>query len=352
MSALYESMARSSFQSHRADFFMDLASALEDKSDLVSEIANLHRRAEERGQKGKMMLYGRWMRGLDSGVLTEAIKDDIPKTDLMILSAFETAGRLPEGLRFLSKTVLLSAKMKSTIQVAVSGPIIVLCMIGGILALHAYMLTPVLEQIYPVEHWPLPGRILYPVAMFVRNYGLYLAAFIVMLLIAFKISIAKWSGAFRGKLDEFIPYSIFRDYNGALFLTSLAALMKAGSGVMESLNQLKSMSTPWMQWHIKLMLTRMDMSASEPAKALDTGCLPREVMDRIIDYGRRSSFLDAMNMIGLQSMERTEEKIKKSASTLNMVMLLLVGALFGIVILGTVMTGLNAQDYIRANMNM
>jgi toxin coregulated pilus biosynthesis protein E len=170
-------------------------------------------------------------------------------------------------------------------------------------------------------------------------------------LVAFGISINRWTGHKRAKLDNYLPYSIFRDYNGALFLTSLAAMMKSGAGVMESLRNLETLSTPWMKWHIQQMVGRLDQFSEEPAKALDTGSVPRAIMDRIIDYGKRSSFLEAMAMIGLDSLARTEEKLNKSANKINMFMMLIAGVLFILVIAGTMMTGLHAQDVIRAKIS-
>lgn len=348
--SLAESMAGNSFRSNRADFYEDMASALEDKSDPLNEITNLRLRAEKRGKNGLVAMYSRWMRGLDKGVLHYALKQDIPKSDGMIMAAFEDAGRLGEGLRFLSTVVNLGNRMKSAITGAIATPILVILMISGILTLHALLLMPVLEQIIPPEEWPLAGRILRPTALIIKNYGLYIAPMIILAAIAFKMSITRWTGKGRVWWDNRLPYSIFRDYNGAIFLTSLSALMKAGNGVLESLNQLETNATPWMKWHIQQMITNLDYNAAEPAKAIDTGALPRHVMDRIIDFGKRSSFIEAMNTIGLQSMVRTEAQISKSAKVLNTIMLLVAGLLFVIVILGTVTTGLHAQDVIRAKM--
>lgn len=345
-----EKRARSSFLSNRADFYEDMAAALDDKSDPVTELTNLRERAEKRKKTGQVKLYSRWVKGMDRGLMYNALKDDAPKTDLMIMSAFEQAGRLSEGLRFLSKVVTLAGNMRSAIQGAVFTPIIVLIIISAILALHAFMLIPVLEQIIKPEDWPLPGKMLRPTALFIKEYGIYIAPMIVAALIGFKVSVTKWTGPRRVKFDNHLPYSIFRDYNGALFLTSLAALMKAGNGVLESLKQLESMSTPWMKWHIQQMIVRLDSNSAQPAIALDTGAIPRAVMDRIIDYGKRSSFVEAMNVIGLQSMARTEAKISQSAKVMNIIMMLFAGLLFVIVILGTVSTGLHAQDVIRASM--
>lgn len=343
-------MALWNFKGTREDFYYDLAKAMEDKSDLVTEFVNLRKRALDRNNQGQAAMYNKWLAGLDVGSLAEAMKGDVPETDIMIIAAFETSGRLAEGLKFLSKTIRTTKKMKSSMAVALGGPSFALFLGFGILFLHAYMLTPILVQIYPVEEWPLAGRILYPISQIVSNYGIYLSLAIVALIIAFGFSIKRWYGDKRVIVDNWIGYSMFRDFNGAMFLTSLAALMKAGTGVMEGLVKLQSMSTPWMRWHIDKMIRRLDVEASEPAQALDTGALPQEVTDRIIDYGRRSSFIEAMSMIGIESMERTEAKIAKSAKGVNTAMLIMVGILFITIILGTVFTGMHAQEVIRAKM--
>ena len=130
--SISDALAKNKFKSTRADFYVDLASALDDKSDLVTEFTNLRSRAERRKNVGLVNLFSRWLKGLDNGMLTEALKNDVPKSDLMIMGAFEEAGRLSDGLKFLAKTVNLSNRMRSAIQGAMIAPAFVLLMIGGI----------------------------------------------------------------------------------------------------------------------------------------------------------------------------------------------------------------------------
>lgn len=344
-------MAKSAFRKNRADFFTDIAAALRDKSDLVTEVTNLLNRAEQRKKIGDIMMYREWLSRMERGNLTEALSNTLPSTDLMIMGAFEHSGRLADGLDFMAKTVKMAGRMKSRIIAAIAAPSFVLLIIMGILALHAFMLTPIMTQIYEVKDWPFVGQILYPVSQLIRHYGIFLVIALVSGLVAFGISINRWVGDKRVTADKYLPYSIFRDYNGALFLTSLAAMMKSGTGLLESLKSLDTLSSPWMKWHIRQMIGRLDKYPDESARALDTGAIPPLIMDRIIDYGKRSNFLEAMTVIGLDSMSRTEEKLGKSASQINIFMMLIAGVLFILVIAGTMLTGLHAQDVIRAKIH-
>lgn len=350
MSQLLFSMAASKFNKNRGDFYKDLGVALEEKSDLLYEIGNLHSIAKKRKQTGATLLYEKWLRRLDNGMLMNTINEEVPTTDIMLIGAYEKAGKLSEGLKFLSKTLELTKKMSGSIKMAVIGPSMLTIMLAGILSMHAFLLTPVLLSIMEVKDWTVAGRMLYPLAMTVKHYGIYIAGFIITAVTLFSLSLKRWKGPMRAKLDNYLPYSIYRDYNGALFLTSLAALMKAGNGMMESLKELSEMSSPWMQWHIREMITRIDRHADEPAMALNTGLIPLDTMDRIVSYARRSSFLEAMANIGMESMSRTEENISSSAKKVNSIMLIIVGVVFILIISGTVSTGLAAQDVIRSKM--
>lgn len=339
--------AKKRFVKNRHEFYKDIAEALSDKSDLVTEITNLRKTAAIDKNRGDYHLYTSMLEKLDKGYLFHALDGLLPPTDLMIVNAYESAGQLEKGLRFLENITKLANKMKATIIGAVAMPIFVMLILAGILAMHAFMLTPILESIYKVEYWPVMGKILYPVSQVVKNYGIFLGAGFITAGIAYAVSINNWSGPQRAKLDNNV-YAVFRDFNGALLLTSIAAMMQAGAGVMESLRRIEEFSTPWMRWHVRQMIIRLDEFSQKPAKALDTGIIDRKTMNRIVAYGDRSGFLEAMKTIGLESLNKTDEKIAGTAKKLNLIMMVVIGLTFGLVIGGTVSTGLHAETVIKA----
>jgi hypothetical protein len=112
------------FRRHRADFYEDLAEALDDKAVLVTELKKHVVRAHRR-RSPAATLYSLWLRRMDKSDFSTSLKGTVPPMDSLVLLAAENSGNLPYGLRFLSTTVRAVGKIKGSILSAVAMPIIV-----------------------------------------------------------------------------------------------------------------------------------------------------------------------------------------------------------------------------------
>lgn len=341
-------MARSDFNSNRADFYMDLAEALDDKASLYSHLEKMRTRAHQRKQ-GISILLAQWVKRMEHGKpFSEAVRGTVPSMDGMILRASEDSGKLAQGLRFLSAAVSKAGNMKSALVSAIAMPALLTLFQVAIISGFSYFMVPILTQIMKPEKWPLLGRMLFGLSQFVVAFGPYLLILLIAGIVAFVLSLPRWTGPMRARFDRHLPYSIYRDYNGAIFLVTVAALMQSGVGLIESLKILREAGSPWMRWHISKMINSLERDSTNPAAALNTGILPPKIADRISDYGERSSFTESMGKIGLTAVDRVAEIVSKSAKTMNTVMTIFVGGTLLFLMLGVLLTAQHASQEIRS----
>lgn len=328
------------FSSRRADFYEDLAEALEDRAVLVLELEKHLARA--RKKKSPLAgLFALWLRRMDTSTLSASMKGTVPAMDSLVLQASETSGNLVNGLRFLSFSVRAVAKIKAVIMGAITMPLIVGCMIVGMLYGFGAFMVPILEAIVPVDKWPAMGKLMFTLSSAVMNYGVLIGATVAGLILWLRWALPNWSGPVRKKFDNVMPFSVYRDYNGAVMLVSLSGLMQSGASLVGSLKSMKASSPPWLAWHIGQVLLKLDKEAKSPAKAFDTGVLPEELLERVIDYGERSGFQSALKKIGAQALEKLDKSIQAKAKLVNSLLLFVSGTLMALII-GSVM--LTAQE--------
>lgn len=339
--------AKQGFASQRADFFQDLAEALEDKGVLVEIIRNLENRAKSR-KDTIAPLYTLWLRRMDDRSFAQSLIGTVPDSDVMILEAAESSNNLIGGLRFLAKAIRAAETMQKELRKAVAGPIFLLIMFIGMLVGFSLYLVPVLTQIMKPSTWPWSGQMLYAVSQFITGYGYWLLGALVIVGVAFTWSLPRWTGRWRSFADKYVPlYAIYRDYVGSIFLVSLASLMQSGEGLSESLNALAARGSPWLRWHIRRIQGRLDTNAEHPAEAFDTGVFNRALTDRVIDYGQRSAFHDALGKVGIASIEKVTEFVSGSATLLNRILILVCGATMIFMVMGVMLTAQEAQNAIQ-----
>lgn len=336
------------FSARRAEFYEDLAEALEDKGDLTPLLNKYRLRAGQRKQRGMSQLYGRWLRAMNSITFARALRGTVPTMDSMILESAEVTGNLPNGLRFLSNAVTIANRMRAIIWKAIGMPIFLTILLAGVITAFALGMVPVLSQIYEPPKWPFFGQVVYFMSRVVVVGGPFLTAGVVAVIVVFMRSLPRWTGRWRARFDKHAPYAIYRDYNAAIFLVTIASLMQAGVSLTEALQKTRESATPWLRWHIATMLKRLDQEPDNPARALDTGLFPQYLADRIVDFGERSNFRDALSKVGLQGVNKVIVVVERSSSVVNKVLYVVLGVVIGILVVGTIQTAMFADQALKA----
>lgn len=331
---------KSAFASIRAEFYEDLAESLDDRAVLVTELQKHLTRAQKKGSS-LAGLYALWLRRMDTTTFTNALKGTVPAMDSLVLQAAESSGNLPQGLRFLTFSVRAVAKIKGAIMGAITMPAVVSAMIVGMLYGFGAFMTPILTAIVPPKAWPGMGKIMYAMSNAVMHYGLWIFMVVAAAVGALMWALPNWSGPTRKKFDNILPFSVYRDYNSAVMLVSLSGLMQSGASLVGSLKSMKASSPPWLAWHIGQILHKLDREAASPAKAFNTGVLPVEIYERVVDYGERSGFQVALKKIGSQALDTLDKSVAAKAKLMNSILLFVSGTMMALII-GSVM--LTAQE--------
>jgi len=346
-------LAKSSFHGVRQDFYEDLAEALVDGAQLAPRIKQLADRASAEGNL-QAPLYQLWFHRMDNQSFAEALADTVPESDLMILQAAERAGDLSTGLRFTATVIAATATMRSALRKAVASFAFLMVLQIALLAGFSYYGIELIEAIVPANAWPWIGQQLKGLSLFVTESGPTVLVVGGVLGVAYIWSLRNWRGSIRVKVDKYcLPYTIYRDFNGAMFLVSLAALMKNGVGLNDALETLAERASPWLLWHIRHIQLGLDYQTESTGEAFATGLFNRALTWRIIDFGDRagskagSNFAEAMEKVGITTIGKVMAGVQDKTAVLNKVALFLNAGLIMFIVSGTLLTIFEAQEQLQ-----
>ncbi|MEX3960179.1 type II secretion system F family protein [Trinickia sp. EG282A] len=334
------------FRSTREKFYVDLAEAIKDKEPTAKFLSiRLTRAIKQKDPYGR--LYQIFLERLDQkgGSLSHMMSGIVPDSDLLVIASIEARGDLDEGLRFLATTIKSQRAMTAEMASALLVPALVTTVCLGFIGMLSFFVIPVYVTIVPPEKWNSMGKSIYAVSYVARHYGLVIFIAAGALLWWFKWSIPNWRGRRRAKADNYIPYRVFRDYHGSIFMVALASLMVSGETLVRSLEKLKRRGKPWLRWHINTILNRLLTKNLNYGEAFATGIFGQELSNRLIDQSRRSSdFNQVIKKMGVEGIEEAREQVRKSAKSLNIALVFVLGGVVAYLLLGTLYTaqGLSA----------
>ena len=344
--AILLSLSRNAFKTNRAEFYFDVASAMNDKIPLFTVLKEYEARARRRN-RGDGLMYKEMLKALQVGSLADALKPMVSNIELILLDALQRGGdaELAKGLNFLSQTVEKLDSMSAVARKAVVYPLFLFLTFATMLVAFSLYAIPVIEAILPPEKWPFLGKVVYSASQFIVNYGFQSALTFVVLLVMFMVSLPRWQSPIRRFLDKFMPYSVYRVYSGSVLIVSISVLLSMGVSLRSSIERAMKYSNPWMRWHLREILKGLsDKNASRFGLAFQTGLLNWELEDRIEDASKRRDPVTAFVKIGVGSIDKIVKSVQVASSKVNTLMLVLGGITLATMMMGFLLTTMEVQS--------
>ncbi len=259
----------------RISFYEVLADYMSAGIDIQGSIEAFLEQAEKEG-KGENNLevvrLNAWVSSLSEGdSFEESLYGWIPERERMLLSAYEKSGSLASGLLKAVQMIERSGEMKSIWVGALAYPGFLILLAGGVVHLYGTDVLPKFTAILPPEKWPSgPANLQALADMIVNNWPIMLASMPVFFA-AFVFLLPRWTGPLRNVLDRFIPFSFYKQDEGAAFMVSLTAMLEAGTPVMKAVEQLNKNASPWLNERLEPVLQKMKAGKNIAAALQEAG---------------------------------------------------------------------------------
>jgi len=322
--------AAAGFKKTRATFYLDLASTMEaSRSEAVTKLLSKYATRYKNETIG--VLSRHWLERIQhTGTFAESIRGTVPKEDLAVLAASESAGDLRLGLQKLGETLLVLKTCSSEIMKMLISAFLVVAILHLYIAMQTWMVMPKLEAAMhgKVDFNQLgKGAFLMTGAHFVANWWWVWVAFVVLLIGWTIWALKNYTGKARKWLDRHVlPFQIARDFNGAAFFSTLSTITAphAGGNVVQlntALMQLHRNAYPWLRWQIEMILENLNARPNAKGEIFDTGIVNKRTYYRILDISDYAAVPEMLAEIGKLILKNSPDEIKSRATFVRVILM-------------------------------
>lgn len=177
----------------------------------------------------------------------------LPAAEASVISAGIRSETLPRALRYASDLTSAGKRIREAVwQMAIYPAGFILLLATTLYVLNTELL-PTLLEISPPETWTGALGFLYGVSESVSHYGLLVGGALIAEIIWVIWSIPRWHrpDRLRRAFDTLMPWSVYKDIQGATFLLNVGALLQSGVRIKDALDMLQETASPWLAVRIE-----------------------------------------------------------------------------------------------------
>ncbi|EAA9929269.1 pilus assembly protein PilR, partial [Salmonella enterica] len=220
-------------------------------------------------------------------------------------------------------------------------PVGLVAMLAATVLVFDLSLIPELEKMSSPDTWEGALGFLYALTVFTDSHGLIVAGILVVAVVWIFWSLPRWTrpDGVRRLADGVVPWSVYKDIQGAVFLLNMASLLAAQVPLLNALQLQIRFASPWLAVRLDAIIARVEEGEHFGLALRNSGCdFPsREAANFLSLLTRGDGAPDVIARYGERWLEQTLERVNGRA---NRIRLLMLAALVGVLVLlvSTVMT--------------
>lgn len=321
----------------RYKFYMKLCQLLENGVPLDTALGQIEAIANRSRSSVLPSLYRRWRNNIANGMnFGQCLAPFIPSSEAMLIETGANSGKLITALRSTAESIEQQGKVKKAIITASAYPMVLVAMLIAALLLSSYKVIPTFEEIIPIEDWTGVSYAVAISAQFIREYAFLVAVVVAALIALIFYSLPRWTSKKRVFFDKFVPWSLYRIWQGSSFLLALSSMMAAGVKLDEvSLGKIGKRADPYLQQRIRA-LTRFITAGENLGDALFKSGYKFPDEDIIGDlqiYAKLRGFDQNLIWITRSWVDSLVERVTIIMKVVNTVILVLIAIVIGCLIM-------------------
>lgn len=321
-------------EKHRLSIYRKLVKFMNNGVALTHALDIMYSFASEEGKKPKTpqaVALNAWRSKIKEGKLFgQAVQGWVPEADVTVIQSGEKAGNLIVALENAIFLQQGSKKIKTALIKGLSYPFILFAVAIGFLVLAANNILPAFAEVYPQEKWTGAGGSMAFVANSVNALLIPFLAGFGLLVTGLIYALPRWTGPIRAKLDNYVPFSIYRLMVGSGFLLSMAAMVRAGVAIPQALQLIRQSASPWYKERLTATLRQMGNGKNFGEALYQTGLKfpEKEAVADLRAYASMKGFDETLQMLGAEWMDESVERIEGQTGILKNVALMMMGGIF------------------------
>ncbi|MBU9819872.1 type II secretion system F family protein [Rahnella sp. BCC 1045] len=203
--------------------------------------------------------------------LPDVLASWVPWEEAALISAGIRSGSVPRSLKQADKLIVARRRIMAQVLMASVYPVLLLSLGAGLLTVNNRLLIPTLSKVSSPQSWTGSLGFMNQVSAFTTAYGSALALGGVGGVVLVLWSLPRWRGRLRRFADRLMPWSIYKDLQGAVFLMNVSALLEAGVPHREAVRILHDFGSPWLRERLDAVIDGFSHGAGLGRSLRDCG---------------------------------------------------------------------------------
>lgn len=177
----------------------------------------------------------------------------LPTAEASVISAGIRSESLPRALQYATALTSAGKRISAAVWQMVIYPIGFAILMTNTLYVLNTQLLPTLTEISPPETWTGALGFLYGLSTFFSEHGVITGIALIALVVWIIWSLPRWHrpDRLRQAFDTLMPWSVYKDIQGATFLLNVGALLQSGVKTKVALEILQETASPWLAVRIE-----------------------------------------------------------------------------------------------------
>ncbi|MBA0211950.1 pilus assembly protein PilR [Pectobacterium punjabense] len=337
----YEILRRTFSGAYRARFYTVLRFLLENNTpllDAMQEIEDVHTNFGEHWHP-YAELTADCIDALRDNSEGNSLEDVLakwgPAEEAALVSSGMVSGSLPDALGQVS--VLIEARRTIFFMVLqmLIYPLLLLIMVSGMFAVVTYGLKPTLAQMSDPANWSGALSVLAAMSDVIELHGVIIAILAPMVVFLVLWSQSRWTGMLRQYADAMMPWSIYKELQGSVFLMNIASLLEANVKTLDALNLLRRFASPWLCERLDAVIDNLEEGAPLGKALRDCGYQfpSKEGVNYLYLLTSRDGSAAMIRRYGEEFLKTTLARIRFRIARMRLYSLLLIIGFFILVLL-------------------
>ncbi|MCW0331193.1 type II secretion system F family protein [Pantoea ananatis] len=249
--------------SHRQVFYENMRFLLENRKHLETSLKMIGEVHTSFGDKWHpfLELTEDCLEGLRDNspgrTLADVLAVWVPYEEAALISAGMKTGNIPVALMQADKLINAREQIFGQVVFASVYPLVLIVLGGGLLGVNNLSLVPMLSRMSDPASWSGALGFMKGLSDWTEQWGPAAAFSGAALVVASLWSLPRWRGRIRRLADSIMPWSLYKDLQGAVFLMNTGALLGAGVHELEAMQLLHSFAPPWLQERLDAAMDEM-----------------------------------------------------------------------------------------------
>lgn len=243
---------------------------------------DIAKQLEKFGTKKEQKVGQACLASIGKGVgFSPGLQSFVSANAYLSLQSGENVGDFKLGLSDAVNALNVDEASSSAIAKVLVKPILGMVAVLSVSALLAAFAFPTLAEQSDRRRWGILSSSAEQFGQFFLDYGMTLFLLITLLFVAIVLSLKRYTGGFRTKLDNLPIYRQYRFIQCTNLLTSTAHQTAVGTSLKGALKHIASAHTPYMKNHISKMLRTINTGKTNVGAIFDSGLLDEQELDTL-----------------------------------------------------------------------